>query len=278
MSKQQVSTISFLEAGTSLSYTYPRRQNNWGWRVVDLRNIERLGEQVGRVELIEGNCSRGLGSLGDCLRGHKVRIRNTHSTKLLGHLCDAWSYRRSISLSHLGGIGTVYRLLLRLRVCPISSTGRRLASQSGIGTRSKLKGLSSISSLLLSSSVRLGRSFPGLFNRGSKAGGMLVIPLLGRVAPLWRCHRYFVRLSSRYCSDDLNLVRGVLGGGMGFRSPTGFRLALWGRSMFRLWKTVRELHTNNRKTKGASTKDGEGIEEGDLNCGSWRQMMRCSPR
>jgi hypothetical protein len=64
---------------------------------------------------------------------------------------------------------------------------------------------------------------------------------------------------------------------MGFRSRTGYRLALWGRSMFRSRKTGRELHTNNRKTEGASTEDGEGIGEGDLYCGSWRQMMRCSP-
>lgn len=65
---------------------------------------------------------------------------------------------------------------------------------------------------------------------------------------------------------------------MGFRSRTGYRLALWGRSMFQSKKPGRKLHTNNRKTEDASAKGDEGIGEGGFYCGSWRQMMRCSPR
>jgi hypothetical protein len=115
-----------------------------------------------------------------------VRVGHAHSTELLGHLCDAWGSWRSISLSELGWIRSVRRLLWLWRVRSVATARWRLPPKGSIGTRSKFKSLASISSLLLPTSVALRRrrgSFSGLLNRGSITSGRLTVPFLGSCTP-----------------------------------------------------------------------------------------------
>ena len=180
--------------------TYTRRKNNWRWRKVKLCDIERLSEEICRIELVERNGPRGLGSL----RWHLMRITHAHGTKLLGHLRNPRHSRGNVSLSHgllhLGcwvypvhglGLGLRNGLLvsrrnwlhwLLRRVSSVATTGRHLTPQSCIGSRAESKRLTSINPLLLTPSLALKRR-SGLGGRAIFA--RLTVPFLGRVASLW---------------------------------------------------------------------------------------------
>lgn len=112
--------------------TYTRRQNDRRRGVVEFGNVERLSEEVGRIELVERDCPRSLGGLSHGLRRHQVWIGDSHSTELLGHLCDWRGGGRPVSRGssvHLSRV-CVGRLLVSRsswclrRVSSIATTAR----------------------------------------------------------------------------------------------------------------------------------------------------------
>lgn len=179
-------------------WTYLRGQNNGRRGIVQLCDIKGLGDEVRRVELVELDIALGLRRRLRLWRGHVVRFAHTHSTELLGHLRNIV---RGSSVAcggrlHLGWVGAVGGLLISrsLRLLGIGTEGASgggLTSERSIGTRTKLKGLASVCSLLLGCGTSGRRSLRGGLLllcgiRGDIAG--LGVPFLGRVTPLWSCH------------------------------------------------------------------------------------------
>jgi len=182
--------------------TYPRRQNDRGRGVVQLRDIKWLRDEVCRIELVELDLASGLDHRLLQRRGHVVRLSHAHSAELLGHLrnvgcrlsiCRYWGLRQA-------WVGAIHRLLIShgldlwlLGVGTIGTSGRGLTTERSIGARAKIKGLASIGSLLLSSSGGWkGRTLRGdgrlLLRRIRRAVDRLAVPFLRRITPLWSCH------------------------------------------------------------------------------------------
>lgn len=134
-------------------------QNNGRRRVVKFCNVEWLGDEIRRIELVEGN-SRSRRSLPWLLR-HLMGVGHAHCAKLLCHLRDSRGGRRRITRYcwlYLAWVRPIDRLLIhhRLRLrrgCSVGTTGQWLTTQSSIGTRAKLESFTSICSLLFSSSM-----------------------------------------------------------------------------------------------------------------------------
>ena len=193
--------------------TYSRGQNDRRWGVVELRDVEGLGDQVGWVKLVKLNVARGLHGRG-LRRGHVVRLGHAHSTKLLCHFSNS---RGRLRIAGGGGlhharIGTVHRLLIfhgLLGISPVGTAGRGLTPEGGIGAGSEAKGLTGVRSLLAASGGRRRRTLCGdlrLLRGIGGAVGRLAIPFLWRVTPLWSCHEGVV--GWRYQGKGSSMRRG----------------------------------------------------------------------
>jgi hypothetical protein len=180
--------------------TYLRGQNDGRRGIVQLCDIKGLRDEVRWVELVKLDIALGLRRRLRLGWGHVVRFAHTHSAELLGHLRNivCGSSVAGGGRLHLTWVGAVGRLLISrsLRLLGISTegaSGSGLTSERRIGTRTKLKGLTCVCSLLLSCGASRRRSLRGDGRllllcgiRGDIAG--LGVPLLGRVTPLWSCH------------------------------------------------------------------------------------------
>lgn len=154
--------------------TYVRGENDRGRRKVELRDIEGLAEEIGRVELVENSRASLLGGL--------LLLRLSSNAHVAHTLGDTTDTRRRLTsagcwIALIGSLITVLRSLSGGLLCSIAWVALGSGSlRLGLVTSITRSGLSSRSAVLLGSALGLAT--------GDGVGASANLECLGRISSL----------------------------------------------------------------------------------------------